>query len=160
MGYKLEAFILSHEAAEMLPHNLRHLHRFRLDDQLTLIPSTRQLYKEVLETFGKAEGDPHDDTFHRLHPALGRIAAGISSASPVLYLEVDVASGIGDHTAVVWHQGKAAYGPTWGSSHVNKAFDLFGQLGGLPPDWSGGLEIFRHRFTGDWVRHLENDDDS
>jgi hypothetical protein len=107
MGYKLEAFILSHEAAEMLPGYLRHLHRFRLDDRLTLVPFTSRLCKEVAETFGKAEGDPYDDMFYRLHPALGRIAAGISSASPVFYLEVDVASGIGDHTAVVWHKGEA-----------------------------------------------------
>lgn len=34
MGCKLEAFILDHQAAEMLPDNLRHLHRFRLNDQL------------------------------------------------------------------------------------------------------------------------------
>jgi hypothetical protein len=155
VGYKLEAFILSHEAAEMLPGCLRHLHRFRLDDRLTLVPFTSQLCHEVVETFGKAEDDPYDDMFYRLHPALGRIAAEISSASPVLYIEVDVASGIGDHTAVVWHQGAAAYGPTWGSSHVNKAFDLFGRLGGLPPDWSAGLDIFRHRFTEGWVQHLE-----
>src|SRR4051812_10993793 len=113
MGYKLEAFILNHEAAEMLPGDLLHLHRFRLDDQLTLVPLTRQLYKELVETFGKAEDDPYDDTFYRLHPALGRMAAKISSASPVLYLEVDVASGIGDHTAVVWYKGEVAYGPTW-----------------------------------------------
>jgi hypothetical protein len=89
MGYKLEAFVLGREAAEMLPDDLRHLHRFRLDDRLALVPFTRRLYKEVVEAFGKAAGDPYDDTFHRLHPALGQVAAEISSASPVLYMEVD-----------------------------------------------------------------------
>src|SRR5215204_3014539 len=120
MYYKLEAFILNHQAAEMLPDNLRHLHRFRLNDRLALVPVTRRLYKEVVATFGEARDDPYEDVvcFIALHPALAQTAAKISSASPVLYLEVDVASGIGDRTAVVWHQGEAAYGPSEGSSQV------------------------------------------
>src|SRR5215216_6508072 len=102
MSYKLEAFILNHQAAEMLPDNLRHLPRFRLNDQLALVPVTRHLYKEVVATFGEAKDNPYDDTlFIRLHPALAQIAAKISSAAPVLYLEVDVVNSIGDRTAIV-----------------------------------------------------------
>lgn len=158
MGYKLEAFILNHQAAEMLPDNLRHLQRFRLNDQLTLVPNTRHLYKEVVATFGVAGDDPYDDAlFMGLHPALGQIAAKVSSVSPVLYLEVDVASGIGDKSAIVWHKGEAVYGPTWGSSQVAEAFRLFGQMEGLSSDWVVELRIFRYQFTEDWVQHLEND---
>src|SRR5215216_1786318 len=102
MSYKLEAFILNHKAAEMLPDNLRQLHCFPLNDHLVLVPSTRHLYKEVVATFAEAKDDPYDDTlFIRLHPVLAQIAAKISSAAPVLYLEVDVVNSIGDRTAIV-----------------------------------------------------------
>jgi len=160
MGCKLEAFFLNHKAAEMLPDNLRHLHRFRLSDQLTLVPFTRQLYEEVVATFGKyeAKDDPYEDSlFTRLHPALSQMAIKISSVAPVLYYEVDVASGIGDQSAIVWHQGEAVYGPEWGGSHTTKAFILFRQLEGLPPDQE--LDIYRHRFTEDWVQGIESDGD-
>jgi hypothetical protein len=158
MGHKLEAFILNHRAAEMMPDTLQHLHRFRLDERLTLIPALGPLYREVVTAFGEAE-DNLDDMFYRLAPALAEIASGISSVAPVLYMEVDVAYGIGDHTAVVWHEGKVAYGPTWGGSHVTEAIRLFGRLEGLPPDWFNELNIFRHRFTEDWLQRPETDGD-
>src|SRR5215216_1850130 len=150
MDCKLEAFFLNHQAAEMLPNNLRHLHRCRLNDQLTLVPVTRQLCEEVVATFGKYEvkDDPYEDSlFTRLHPALSQMAIKISSVAPVLYFEVDVASGIGDRSAIVWNKGEAVFGPEWGGSHTTKAFILFRQLEGLPPDQE--LDIYRHRFTED-----------
>ncbi len=162
MGYKLEAFILNHRAAEMMPGSLRHMHRFRLSDHLTLVPVTRQLLQEVVATFGeyKAEDDPYEDSLlMRLLPPLIQMAVKVSSVSAVLYFEVDVWSGIGDRSAIVWHQGEAAYGPTWGTSQVAEAFRLFGQLEGLPPDWAVGLRIDRHRFTEDWVQESESDSD-
>src|ERR687894_488210 len=160
MGCKLEAFILNHRAAEMLPDNLRHLHRCRLSDRLTLVPVTGQLCKEVVATFGeyKAEDDPYEDSlFIRLLPALTRMAIKISSVAPVLYFETDVWSGIGDSSAIVWHKGEAVYGPEWGGWHTTRAFILFMQLEGLPPDQE--LDIYRYRFTEDWVQHIENDSD-
>jgi hypothetical protein len=158
MSCKLEAFILNHKAAEMLPDNLRHLHRFRLSDQLTLVPVTRQLYKEVVATFGKAMDDSYEDSlFIRLHPALSQMAIKISFVAPVLYYEVDVASGIGDQSAIVWHKGEAVYGPEWGGSHTTKAFILFRQLEGLSSDQE--LDIYRYRFTEDWVQDIESDGD-
>jgi len=160
MGCKLEAFILNHRAAEMLPDNLRHLHRFRLSDQLTLVPVTDKLCKEVAATYGKyeAEDDPYEDSlFTRLHPALSRMAIKISFVAPVLYLERDVWSGIGDSSAIVWHKGEAVFGPEWGGSHTTEAFILFKQLEGLPADQE--LDIYRHRFTEDWVQDIESDSD-
>jgi hypothetical protein len=155
---KLEAFFLNHQAAGMLPDNLRHLHRRRLSDQLTLVPVTRQLYKEVVATFGQDWDDPYEDSlFTRLHPVLSQMAIKISSVAPVLYFEVDVASGIGDQSAIVWHKGEAAYGPEWGGSFTARAFILFRQLEGLPSDQE--LDIYRHRFTEDWVQHFESDGD-
>jgi hypothetical protein len=162
VGHKLEAFILNHRAAEMLPDNLRHLHRFRLSDHLTLVPVTRQLLQEVVATFGeyKAEDDPYEDSLlTRLLPPLIQMAVKVSSVSAVLYFEVDVASGIGDRSAIVWHKGEAVYGPTWGTSQVAEAFRLFGQMEGLPSDWAAGLRIDRHRFTEDWVQDSESDSD-
>lgn len=162
MSYKLEAFLLNHQAAEMLPNNLRHLHRFRLNDHLALAPVTRQLCKEVVATFGERRvfHDPYADTlFTRLHPALSQIAAKISFVSPVLYLEVDVASGIGDRTVIVWHKGEAVYGPSEGGSSVTEALRLFGQLEGLSLEQIGELGIWRHRFTEDWVQQIEADSD-
>ena len=160
MGYKLEAFILNHRAAGMLPDNLRHLHRFRLSDHLTLVPVTRQLWQEVEAVFGKykAEDDPYEDSLlMRLLVPLIQMAVKVSSVSAVLYFEVDVWSGIGDRSAIVWHKGEAAYGPTWGTSQVAEAFRLFGQLEGLPSDWAVGLRIDRHRFTEDWIQDIESD---
>ncbi|MDQ1560194.1 MAG: hypothetical protein QOD32_3254 [Pyrinomonadaceae bacterium] len=158
MDCKLEAFFLNHQAAEMLPNNLRHLHRCRLNDQLTLVPVTRRLYKEVVATFGEARDDPYEDSlFTRLHPALSQMAINISSVAPVLYFEVDVASGIGERSAIVWHKGEAVFGPEWGGSHTTRAFILFQQLEGLPADQE--LDIYRYRFTEDWVQHIENDSD-
>ena len=162
VGYKLEAFILNHRAAEMLPDNLRHLHRFRLSDHLTLTPVTRQLWQEVEAIFGKykAEDDPYEDSFlMRLLVPLIQMAVKVSSVSAVLYFEVDVWSGIGDRSAIVWHKGEAVYGPTWGTSQVAEAFRLFGQLEGLPSDWGVGLRLDRHRFTEDWVQDIESDSD-
>ena len=160
MGHKLEAFILNHRAAEMLPDNLRHLHRFRLSDHVTLVPVTRQLVQEVVATFGEyvAEDDPYADTLlMRLLPPLTQMAVKASSVSAVLYFEVDVWSGIGDRSAIVWHQGEAVYGPTWGTSQVAEAFTLFGQLEGLTSDWAVELRLSRHRFTEDWVQDIESD---
>ena len=162
VGYELEAFILNHRAADMLRDTLRHLHRFRLSDHLTLVPVTRQLLQEVVATFGeyKAEDDPYADSLLTcLLPPLIQMAVRVSSASAVLYLEVDVASGIGDRSAIVWHQGEAVYGPTWGTSQVAEAYRLFGRLEGLPPDWAAGLDIYRHRFTEDWVSDIEGESD-
>jgi len=162
VGHKLEAFMLNHRAAEMLPDDLPHLHRSRLSDHLTLVPVTRQLLQEVVATFGeyKAEDDPYEDSFlMRLLPPLIQMAVKVSSVSAVLYFEVDVASGIGDRSAIVWHQGEAAYGPTWGTSQVAEAFRLFGQLEGLSPGWAVELRIYRHRFTEDWVQDIESDSD-
>ena len=160
MGCKLEAFILNHQAAEMLPDNLRHLHRCRLSDRLALVPVTRQLCKEVVEKFGeyKAEDDPYEDSlFIKLLPALTRMALKISLVAPVLYMERDVWSGIGDTSAIVWHKGEVVFGPEWGGSFTTKAFILFKQLEGLPADEQ--LDIYRHRFTEDWVRDFETDGD-
>ena len=160
MGCKLEAFILNHQAAERLPDNLRHLHRCRMSDQLTLVPVTDQLCKEVVATFGKyeAKDDPYEDSlFTRLHPALSQMAIKISSVAPVLYLERDVWSGIGDSSAIVWHKGEAVFGPEWGGSHTTKAFIRFKQLEGLSPDQE--LDIYRYRFTEDWVQNIESDSD-
>ena len=160
MGCKLEAFILNHQAAEMLPHDLRHLHRCRLSDRLTLVPVTRQLCEEVVAAFGeyKAEEDPYEDSlFMRLHPALIQMALKISHVAPVLYMERDVWSGIGDTSAIVWHKGEAVYGPEWGGYFTTQAFLLFKQLEGLPPDEQ--LDIYRHRFTEDWVRDIGGDGD-
>jgi len=162
VGYKLEAFLLNHGAAEMLPDSLRHLHRFRLSDHLTLVPVTSQLLREVVATFGeyKAEDDPYaDSSLTCLLPPLIQMAVDISSVSAVLYFEVDVWSGIGDRSAIVWHKGEAVYGPTWGTSQVADAFKLFGQLEGLPPDWGAGLRLDRHRFTEDWVQDVEGESD-
>ena len=162
VGHKLEAFILNHRAAEMLPDNLRHLHRCRLNDHLTLVPVTRQLVQEVVATFGKYDpkDDPYEDTFLiRLLPPLIQMAVKVSSVSAVLYYEIDVWSGIGDQSAIVWHKGEAVYGPTWGTSQVAEAFRLFGQLEGLPSDWAVGLRIDRHPFTEDWVKDIEGDSD-
>jgi hypothetical protein len=162
VDYKLEAFILNHQAAEMLPDNLRHLHRFRLSDHLTLVPVTDQLLKEVVATFGeyKAEDDPYEDSFLMcLLPPLIHMAVKVSSVSAVLYFEVDVASGIGDRSAIVWHKGEAAYGPTWGTSQVAEAFRIFGQMEGLPSGWALDLRIYRHRFTEDWVQDSESESD-
>ena len=133
MDCKLEAFFLNHQAAEMLPDNLRHLRRCRLSDRLTLVPVTRQLCKEVAATVGEDMDDPYEDSlFTRLHPALSQMAVKISFAAPVLYFEVDEASGIGDRSAIVWHKGEAVFGPEWGGSYTAKAFALFKQLEGLP----------------------------
>ena|SRR5215207_7174120 len=162
MGCKLEAFILNQQAAELLPNSLRRLHRCRLNDRLALVPVTSQLYSEVVATFGKYEArdDPYEDSlFTRLHPALSQMAINISSAAPVLYLERDVWSGIGDSSAIVWHKGEAVFGPKWGGSFTAEAFRLFGQLEGLSPEQIGALDIYRHRFTEDWVRDIENDSD-
>lgn len=160
MGCKLEAFILNHQAAELLPDNLRHLHRCRLSDELTLVPVTRQLCKEVEATFGKyeAKDDPYEDSlFMRLHPALTQMAIKISLVAPVLYMERDVWSGIGDSSAIVWHKGEAVFGPEWGGSYTTKAFLLFMQLEGLPADQE--LNLFRYPFTEDWVKDIEGDSD-
>ena len=162
VGYKLEAFILNHRAAEMLPDNLRHLHRFRLSDHVTLVPVTRQLVQEVVATFGKyeAKDDPYADTLlMRLLPALSQMAVKVSSVSAVLYFEVDVWSGIGDRSAIVWHKGEVAYGPTWGTSQVSEAFRLFGQMEGLSSDWAVELHLSRHPFTEDWVQDIESGSD-
>lgn len=162
MGHKLEAFILNHRAAEMLPDNLRHLHHFRLSDHVTLVPVTRQLLQEVVATFGEyeAKDDPYADTLlMRLLPALSQMAVKVSSVSAVLYFEVDVWSGIGDRSAIVWHKGEVAYGPTWGTSQVAEAFRLFGQMEGLSSDWAMELRISRHRFTEDWVQDIESGSD-
>jgi hypothetical protein len=162
VGHKLEAFILNQRAAEMLPDGLRHLHRFRLSDHLTLVPVTRQLLQEVVATFGayKAEDDPYEDSLlMRLLVPLIQMAVKVSSVSAVLYFEVDVWSGIGDRSAIVWHKGEAVYGPTWGTSQVAEAFRLFGQLEGLPSDWGVGLRLDRHRFTEDWVQDIESESD-
>ena len=158
MGCKLEAFILNHQAAELLPDNLRHLHRCRLSDRLTLVPVTRQLVQEVVATFGeyKAEDDPYEDSlFIRLLPALIQMALKISFVAPVLYMERDVWSGIGDTSAIVWHKGEAVFGPEWGGYFTTQAFKLFYQLEGLPEDEQ--LDIYRHPFTEDWVRHIEGE---
>ena len=96
-----------------------------------------------------------DTLLVRLLSALAQMDIKISSAAPVLYFEVDEASGIGDRSAIVWHKGEAVFGPEWGGSYTAKAFTLFKQLEGLPPDLK--LDIYRHRFTEDWVRHLEGD---
>ena len=158
MDCKLEAFFLNQQAAEMLPDNLRHLHRCRLNDQLTLVPVTRQLCKEVAATFGEDWDDPYEDSlFTRLHPALSQMAIKISFVAPVLYFEVDEASGIGDRSAIVWHKGEAVFGPEWGGSYTAKAFMLFKQLEGLPPDQQ--LDLYRYRFTEDWVQDIESDSD-
>lgn len=158
MDCKIEALILNHQAAEMLPDNLRHLHRCRLSDQLALVPVTRRLCKELVETVGEDMDDPYEDSlFTRLHPALSQMAIKISSVAPVLYFEVDEASGIGDRSAVVWHKGEAVFGPEWGGSYTAKAFILFKQLEGLPSEQV--LDIYRHRFTEDWVRHIEGEGD-
>ena len=53
---------------------------------------------------------------------------------------------------IVWHQGKAVYGPREGGDRSAEALDLFAQLEGLSSDQLGKLKIFRHRFTEDWVR--------
>jgi hypothetical protein len=162
VGHKLEAFILNHRAAEMLPDNLRHLHRLRLSDHVTLVPVTGQLVQEVVATFGKYEArdDPYADTFlMRLLPPLIQMAVKVSSVSAVLYFEVDVWSGIGDRSAIVWHKGEVAYGPTWGTSQVAEAFRLFGQLEGLSSDWAVELRLSRHRFTEDWVQDIESGSD-
>ena len=158
MDCKLEAFFLNHRAAEMLPNNLRHLHRCRLNDQITLVPVTRQLCKEVMATFGEDWDDPYEDSlFIRLLPALSQMAIKISSVAPVLYFEVDEASGIGDRSAIVWHKGEAVFGPEWGGSFTAEAFKLFKQLEGS--SWDQGLDIYRHRFTEDWVRDIESESD-
>ena len=160
VGYKLEAFILNHRAAEMLPDDLPHLHRFRLSDHLTLVPVTSQLLQQVVATFGeyKAEDDPYADTFlMRLLPPLIQMAVKVSSVSAELYIEVDAASGIGDRSAIVWHKGEAVFGPEWGGAFTTKAFTLFKQLEGLPLDQE--LDIYRYRFTEDWVQALESDGD-
>lgn len=157
-GCKLEAFILNHKAAEMLPDNLRHMHRCRLSDRLTLVPVTAQLCEEVVATYGeyKAEDDPYEDSlFTRLHPALVQMALKISFVAPVLYLERDKWSGFGDTSAIVWHKGEAVFGPEWGGYFTTQAFILFYQLEGLPADQQ--LDIYRHRFTEDWVRDVESD---
>jgi hypothetical protein len=162
VGHKLEAFILNHRAAEMLPDNLRHLHRLRLSDHVTLVPVTRQLVQEVVATFGKyeAKDDPYADTLlMKLLPALSQMAVKVSSVSAVLYFEVDVWSGIGDRSAIVWHKGEVAYGPTWGTSQVAEAFRLFGQMEGLSSDWAVELRLSRHRFTEDWVQDIESGSD-
>jgi hypothetical protein len=162
VGHKLEAFILNHRAAEMLPDNLRHLHRLRLSDHVTLVPVTRQLVQEVVATFGKyeAKDDPYADTLlMKLLPALSQMAVKVSSVSAVLYFEVDVWSGIGDRSAIVWHKGEVAYGPTWGTSQVAEALRLFGQLEGLSSDWAVELRLSRHRFTEDWVQDIESGSD-
>ena len=162
VGYKLEAFILNHRAAEMLPDNLRHLHRFRLSDHLTLVPVTRQLWQEVEAIFGKykAEDDPYEESLlMRLLVPLIQMAVKVSSVSAVLYFEVDVWSGIGDRSAIVWHKGEAVYGPTWGTSQVDEAFRLFGHLEGLSSDWAVELRLSRHRFTEDWVQDIESGSD-
>src|ERR1044072_6244507 len=146
----------------MLPDNLRHLHRFRLNDHLTLVPVTRQLLQEAVATFGeyKAEDDPYADSLlMRLLPALIQMAVKVSSVSAVLYFEVDVWSGIGDRSAIVWHKGEAVYGPTWGTSQVAEAFSLFGQMEGLSAEWAVALRISRHRFTEDWVQDIESGSD-
>ena len=155
-GCKLEAFILNHGAAELMPRDLRHLHRCRLNDRVTLVPVTRQLCEEVEAVYGeyRAEEDPYEDSlFNRLHPALVRIAIEISHTAPVLYLERDVWSGIGDTSAIVWHKGEAVFGPEWGGWFTTKAFELYRQLEGLPPDMD--LKIHRYPFTEDWVKDLE-----
>ena len=162
VGYKLEAFILNHRAAEMLPDNLRHLHRFRLSDRLTLVPVTRQLCEEVVATFGKyhPKDDPYEDSLlMRLLPPLIQMAVKVSSVSAVLYFERDVWSGIGDQSAIVWHKGVGVYGPEWGRAQTNEAFSLFGQLEGLSSDWAAGLRIDRHSFTEDWVKDIEGESD-
>lgn len=161
-GYKLEAFIVNPRAAARLPDTLQHLHRVRLNDHLTLVPVTRQLVQEVVATFGdyEAKDDPYADSLlMRLLPPLIGIAQSVSSVSAVLYFEVDVWSGIGDRSAIVWHQGDAVYGPTWGTSQVAEAFRIFGRLEGLPPDWAVGLRLDRHRFTEDWVAGSASDHD-
>ncbi len=162
MGHKLEAFIINHQAAEGLPDNLQQLHPVRLSDQLTLVPVTRQLLQEVVATFGAYDpkDDPYEDSLlNRLLPPLIPIALNLSAVSAVLYFEVDVWSGIGDRSAIVWHQGEAVYGPTWGTSQVAEAFRLFGQIEGLPSDWALALRIDRHRFTEDWVQDIVGDTD-
>lgn len=159
-GCKLEAFILNHQAAEMLPDNLRHLHRCRLSERLTLVPVTRRLVQEVVATFGeyKAEDDPYEDSlFIRLLPPLIQMALKISHVAPVLYMERDVWSGIGDTSAIVWHKGEAVFGPEWGGYFTTQAFTLFKQLEGLPPDEQ--LDIYRHPFTEDWVKDIEGEGD-
>lgn len=161
-GYKLEAFIFNHQAAEMLPDNLRHLHRFRLSDQITLVPVPSCLCKEVVATFGKYDpkDDPYEDTlFMRLHPALIPMAVKLSYVSAVFYIEVDAVGGIGDRTVIVWHQGEAIYGPREGGNRSTEALILFGQIEGLSLDEIRELNIFRHRFTEDWVQHLDNESD-
>jgi hypothetical protein len=160
-GYRLEAFSLDQQAAEMLPDNLRQLHRFRLSDQITPVRVTSQLCKEVVATFGEyeAKDDPYEGTlFMRLHPALSQMAVKLSFVSAVLYIEVDVASGIGDRTVIVWHKGEAVYGPREGGNRTTEAFILSGQIEGLSYRL-GELDIFRHRFTEDWVRDIEDDSD-
>ena len=93
----------------------------------------------------------------RLLPPLIQMALKISFVAPVLYMERDVWSGIGDTSAIVWHKGEAVFGPEWGGSFTTEAFRLFMQLEGLPEDEQ--LDISRHRFTEDWVRHLEGEGD-
>jgi len=160
--YQLEAFLLNHRAAEMLPDNLRHLHRFQLSDRITLVPVTGQLYKEVVATLGeyKAEEDPYEDTlFMMLHPALIQMAVELSFVSAVFYIEVDAVGGFGDRTVIVWHQGQAVYGPCEGGNRSTEALDLFARLEGMTLEQLVGLNIFRHRFTEDWVKEIEDDSD-
>ena len=51
-----------------------------------------------------------------------------------------MANGIGDRTAGIRHEGRAAFGPSRGRSDVAEAFRVCGRLAGLSPEHVGELD--------------------
>jgi hypothetical protein len=124
-----------------------------------LVPIT----SEVLDRLSTGTGEPPDNTFWFLTPAVAAIARKVSRAGVIAYLEAEMFGGTGSQAMVVWRAGEVwlepattaflwpppdpASNPQWA---FNRALRELGVERGDAFDEFDAVNLGKHRHTEDW----------
>ncbi len=153
MAYSLEALI--GPSLGPLP-GLPPITVVALPHDLGLLPLVPDLVK-ALGPLADSDGAERLEDLEYVKPAVLWLAARLSAAGRVVYVEAEFFGGVGEQISAGWEAGQLVFGPVNAGDAINQALRWLGVKvepvpGELLSDEFDGLGLGRHRFTERWVR--------
>jgi len=143
----LKRFICAQNEAEVFSGRYRSATIVNLDQGLTLIPFTVELFNEIITS----SSSEHVGTFELLTENIEDEILTTIVNGRIAYIEAAYHGGEGGQSGIIWEQNKRVTQLEYGQTRINEVLQYFGVVSNNGEDEFASLRLGRYRSTQEWT---------
>jgi hypothetical protein len=147
MGYFLEAFICKKQDTLLVTNRFKQAISVELDDHLSLIPMTEELFDEINEL----SSSPSIGDFQYMTENVEQKMLDTIRTQRFAYVEAEYFGSQGGQTAIIWNNNVRVQMLSSGEGRINTVLKDFGVIAHGETDEFTTVGLLRQRRTKDWV---------